>query len=87
MRVNFADKIVGGFNYELVRGISIQQAGAAELGECVETMRRVRRGDFDSWTRARSALAARAVRRPLRPVRRQSAVQAAATLLTVIHQL
>ena len=59
MRVNFADKIVGGFNYELVRGISIQQAGAAELGECVETMRRVRRGDLDSWTREWSALAAR----------------------------
>ena len=51
MRVNFADKTVGGFNYEFVRGISTQQVGAAEFGECVETMHRVRRGDFESWIR------------------------------------
>lgn len=59
MRVNFADKTVGGFNYEFVRGISTQQVGAAEFGECVETMHRVRRGDFESWIREWASLATR----------------------------
>ncbi|MDR0468589.1 MAG: esterase FrsA, partial [Peptococcaceae bacterium] len=51
MKVNFRDKTVGGFNYELTRGISIQNAGAAEFGECMETMERVKDNDFDSWIR------------------------------------
>lgn len=50
MRVNFADKTVGGFNFEFVRGISTQQVGAAEFGECMETLHRIRNGDFGSWT-------------------------------------
>jgi pimeloyl-ACP methyl ester carboxylesterase len=49
MRVDFSDKTVGGFNYELVRGLSAQQAGAAELGECMETMERITANDFGSW--------------------------------------
>jgi hypothetical protein len=49
MRVDFNDNLVGGFNYEFVRGVSTESAGAAELGECLETMRSVRNGDFESW--------------------------------------
>jgi pimeloyl-ACP methyl ester carboxylesterase len=49
MKVNFADKSVGGFNYELLRGISTQDVGAAEYGECMDTMERIKNGDFESW--------------------------------------
>ncbi|MBV9578677.1 MAG: hypothetical protein JO057_08820, partial [Chloroflexi bacterium] len=49
MKVDVTDNLDGGFNYEFVRGVSTQSAGAAELGECLETMRQVRDNDFDSW--------------------------------------
>lgn len=49
MKVDFAEKTVGGFNFEFVRGLSLQAAGAAEYGECMETIRRVRDNNFDSW--------------------------------------
>lgn len=49
MRVNFAKKTVGGFNYEFTRGVSTQTVGAAEFGECMETMHRIKNGDFESW--------------------------------------
>lgn len=51
MKVNFSNKTVGGFNYELIRGISLQHADAAEFGECMETMERIKDNDFDSWTK------------------------------------
>jgi hypothetical protein len=50
MKVNFAKKAVGGFNFEFARGISTQSAGAAEFGECMETLQRIKDGDFESWT-------------------------------------
>jgi len=50
MRANFAKKTVGGFNFEFARGISTQGAGAAEFGECMETLQRIKNGDFESWT-------------------------------------
>lgn len=50
MKVNFADKAVGGFNYELTRGVSLQSAGGAEFGECMETMERIKKDNFESWT-------------------------------------
>src|SRR5579859_2803741 len=59
MKVNFADKTVGGFNYELLRGISLQDVGAAEYGECMDTMDRIKNGDFESWIQAWSATADR----------------------------
>ncbi|MDR1320903.1 MAG: alpha/beta hydrolase [Gracilibacteraceae bacterium] len=59
MRVDFSDKTVGGFNYELVRGLSVQQAGAAELGECMETMERITANDFGSWVAEWEKTAAR----------------------------
>jgi pimeloyl-ACP methyl ester carboxylesterase len=49
MKVDFDDKVVGGFNFEFVRGASTESVGAAEFGECMETMARVRNGDFESW--------------------------------------
>ncbi|MDR1560261.1 MAG: dienelactone hydrolase family protein [Clostridiales bacterium] len=50
MKVDFSNKIVGGFNYELIRGLSTQHADAAEFGECMETMDRIKDNDFESWT-------------------------------------
>lgn len=50
MKVNFGNKTVGGFNYELTRGISLQTAEGAEFGECMETMERIKDNDFNSWT-------------------------------------
>ena len=51
MKANFSDKLVGGFNYELTRGVSLQTMGGAEFGECMETVERIKNNDFDSWTR------------------------------------
>ncbi len=59
MKVNFANKTVGGFDYEFVRGISTQQVGAAEFGEGMETMDRIHNGDFESWVQEWSATANR----------------------------
>jgi len=49
MKLDFAKKTVGGFNFEFVRGLSLQAAGAAEYGECMDTMSRIKNNDFDSW--------------------------------------
>ena len=49
MKIDFAKKAVGGFNFEFVRGLSLQAGGAAEYGECMDTMSRVKDNNFDSW--------------------------------------
>ena len=49
MKVDFRDMTVGGFSYEFVRGISAQHIGAAEFGECMETIDRIKDGNFESW--------------------------------------
>ncbi len=49
MKIDINDKAVGGFTYEFLRGISLEYAGAAEFGECMETISRVKDGNFDSW--------------------------------------
>ncbi|OBG99853.1 MULTISPECIES: S9 family peptidase [unclassified Mycobacterium] len=49
MKVDFANKTVGGFNFEFVRGLSLQAAGAAEYGECMDTMSRITSNNFNSW--------------------------------------
>jgi hypothetical protein len=59
MKVNFANKTVGGFSYEFIRGISTQQVGAAEFGEGMETMTRVHNGNFESWIQEWKATADR----------------------------
>ena len=48
-KLDFSDKAVGRFNYEFVRGISTQLVGAAEFGECLETLERIKNNDFESW--------------------------------------
>ncbi|WIV13671.1 alpha/beta hydrolase [Proteiniborus sp. MB09-C3] len=49
MKIDFNDKTVGGFTYEFVRGLSVQQSGAAEFGECMETMGHIENNNFNSW--------------------------------------
>jgi len=49
MKVDFTNKTVGGFNFEFVRGLSLQAVGAAEYGECMDTMSRIKNNNFDSW--------------------------------------
>jgi pimeloyl-ACP methyl ester carboxylesterase len=49
MKVDFTNKTVGGFNFEFLRGLSLQAAGAAEYGECMDTMSRVKDNSFESW--------------------------------------
>jgi len=49
MKFDFSDKVVGGFNFEFARGLSAMDIGAAQIGECFETLERVRNGDFESW--------------------------------------
>ncbi|MCL2059429.1 MAG: alpha/beta hydrolase [Oscillospiraceae bacterium] len=49
MKVDFGNKVVGGFNYEFIRCVSTLPVGSAEFGECMETMERIKDNDFDSW--------------------------------------
>ena len=49
MKIDINDKTVGGFNYEFLRGVSLEYAGAAQYGECMETISRVKDGNFNSW--------------------------------------
>ena len=49
MKIDINEKTVGGFNYEFLRGISLEYVEAAEYGECMETISRVKDGNFHSW--------------------------------------
>ncbi len=49
MKFDFNDKVVGGFNFEFARGLSAMDIGAAQIGECFETLQRIRNGSFESW--------------------------------------
>ncbi len=57
MKIDFGNKTVGGFMYEFVRGLSAQNIGAAEFGECMETIGRIKDDDFESWTAEWTVLA------------------------------
>lgn len=59
MHINFQDTTTGGFDYELLRGISQQTMHGAELGECLATAAYIRDDDFESWTQEWSRLADR----------------------------
>ncbi len=59
MKIKIEDKTVGGFNYEFLRGISLEHVAAAEYGECMETISRVKEDDFNSWIIEWAALADR----------------------------
>ena len=59
MKVDFANKTVGGFNFEFVRGLSLHATSAAEYGECMDTVSRVKDNNFDSWITQWAATAER----------------------------
>lgn len=49
MKIDLTKTDVGAFNFEFLRLISSQSVGAAEIGECIDTIARIRNDDFDSW--------------------------------------
>lgn len=49
MKIDLTKTDVGAFNFEFLRLISSQSVGAAEIGECIDTIARIRKDDFDSW--------------------------------------
>jgi pimeloyl-ACP methyl ester carboxylesterase len=49
MKIDLANTDVGGFNFEFLRLLSSQTAGAAEIGECLTTIGRVKSDSFESW--------------------------------------
>jgi hypothetical protein len=59
MRIDLTDTGVGGFNFELLRVLSSQATGGADIGECIATMQDVRKNDTESWTVAWNSLADR----------------------------
>lgn len=59
MRIDLQDTRVGLFNFELLRALSSQASGGAEIGECIAAMKDVRTNDTESWTVAWNSLADR----------------------------
>lgn len=59
LKVDFANKTIGQFPFEFVRGISTQSVGAAEFGEAMETMERIEENNFESWIEEWSSTADR----------------------------
>jgi hypothetical protein len=59
MRIDLTDTEVGGFNFELLRVLSSQATGGADIGECIAAMQGVRKNDTESWTVAWNSLADR----------------------------
>ncbi|HYB82669.1 MAG TPA: dipeptidyl aminopeptidase, partial [Mycobacterium sp.] len=49
MKIDLTRTDVGAFNFEFLRLISGQGVGAAEIGECIDTIARIGKDDFDSW--------------------------------------
>ena len=49
MKFNGTDTNVGGFNFEALRGMSYQSTKGAEIGECLNTIDKIRNKDFESW--------------------------------------
>jgi hypothetical protein len=59
MRIDLRDTRVGSFNFELLRVLSSQATGGADIGECIAAMQDVRKNDTESWTVAWNSLAER----------------------------
>jgi len=59
MRIDLRDTRVGSFNFELLRVLSSQATGGADIGECIAAMQDVRKNDTESWTVAWNSLADR----------------------------
>jgi len=49
MKFNGLKTDVGSFNFEGLRAMSYATTKGSEVGECLQTMGRIREGDFDSW--------------------------------------
>jgi pimeloyl-ACP methyl ester carboxylesterase len=49
VKIDLTKTDVGAFNFEFLRLVSSQSVGAAEIGECIDTIARIRNDDFDSW--------------------------------------
>lgn len=49
MKFNGTDTNVGGFNFEALRGMSYQSTKGAEIGECLNTIGKIRNKEFESW--------------------------------------
>jgi len=49
MRFDGLKTDVGSFNFEGLRAMSYASTKGSEVGECLQTMGRIRDGDFDSW--------------------------------------
>jgi hypothetical protein len=59
MRIDLEDTRVGCFNFELLRVLSSQSSGGADIGECIVAMKDVRENDAEGWIVAWNALADR----------------------------
>jgi pimeloyl-ACP methyl ester carboxylesterase len=59
MKLDFNDTNVGGFHYELIRGLGCCGSGGAELGEYMYAVGNITNGDFTSWTAEWATLAER----------------------------
>jgi len=49
VQIDLTKTDVGAFNFEFLRLVSSQGMGAAEIGECINTIARIDEDDFDSW--------------------------------------
>lgn len=59
MKIDLTKTDVGGFNFEFLRLISSQNVGAAEIGECIDTVARISKDDLESWITEWNRTAAR----------------------------
>jgi pimeloyl-ACP methyl ester carboxylesterase len=59
VRIDLEDTRVGHFNFELLRVLSSQASGGADIGECIAVMKDVRKNDTESWIVAWNSLADR----------------------------
>lgn len=47
------------FSFQLLRALSASMYGGADMGECIETAKRIKEGDWESWCREWTATAER----------------------------
>jgi len=59
MRIDLEDTRIGLFNFEVLRVLSSQASGGADIGECIAAAKDVRENDTESWTVAWNSLADR----------------------------
>jgi hypothetical protein len=52
MKTTLQDGKVGDFDYEILRTVSVQATGGAEIGECAATVSRIQEKNMESWIQA-----------------------------------